>query len=202
MLNSDGVEVEADYFDSLEPNTTLMVLCGEERWTAQFTGGSSDDNSADRGNEKPKEEDYNDMMKLVESIQSNKWKKKKTDSQRIRFRTSIGWMHFSAKEKRYKQVRSSKLDPKNILDTALHKDISYDEIVKMAADFFFPDGRSRKGKKSCMLFMLGKVNNVIIPKEGFSLAKYAENKMTLKLRIYLYSKVKVCFIFIYILLSI
>jgi hypothetical protein len=111
-------------------------------------------------------------------------------------------MHFSAKEKRYKQVRSSKLDPKNILDTALHKDISYDEIVKMATDFFFPDGRSRKGKKSCMLFMLGKVNNVIIPKEGFSLAKYAENKMTLKLRIYLYSKVKVCFIFIYILLSI
>jgi hypothetical protein len=38
VLNSDGVEVEADYFDSLEPNTTLMVLCGEERWTAQFTG--------------------------------------------------------------------------------------------------------------------------------------------------------------------
>lgn len=36
VLNSDGVEIDEDYFLLLAGNTELMLLQGDERWVPQY----------------------------------------------------------------------------------------------------------------------------------------------------------------------
>jgi len=58
-------------------------------------------------------------------------------------RLDLGWLHFDAASKTYKQVR----DPSGGGTRKLHVDIttSFEVVLAMAQDLYFPDGQSNKG---------------------------------------------------------
>ena len=103
------------------------------------------------------------------------------------FKIALGWMHWSYKDRKYKQVRSNKGE-KSKTENLSFGPMSYDEVMSKAIQTFFPKGKSKKGRKEAMTFSLGNVKGLELRKEGFSLEDYVKQCTTQKCRIYLLSK--------------
>ena len=101
---------------------------------------------------------------------------------------SLGWMNYSYKDNRYKQIRSSKGEKTITENILLCSTTNYEELLAKAISVFFPKGRSRRGRREKMVFALGNSKGVEIPKEGFTVEQHLKKLSTQKARFYLLSK--------------
>lgn len=104
---------------------------------------------------------------------------------------TIGWLHYSYKDGKYKQIRSSKGEKSLTDNVILKSDTTYEEIMNRASAIYFPKGRSKKGRIEHMKLSLGTSKGETVPMENFSLEKYTSMLPTHQKRIYLLSKAQV-----------
>ena len=108
------------------------------------------------------------------------------------YKITIGWLHWSYKDHKYKQIRSAKGQLGGTFDHSFPKNASYNDILDIALTRFYPKGRSKKGRRCHMLARLGNSKGVeITNSDTFHLGEYLHGCMTQKVRIYLLTKPQV-----------
>lgn len=106
-------------------------------------------------------------------------------------KVQIGWLHFSDDHQRYISVRLQKGGGTREVDVPLNADIQ--QIIQIAEEIFFSDGRSIFGALEDMEVALAKCETLrISTPEGdpFTLQHYIHQCKTTRVRLYLKSKKK------------
>ncbi|XP_063407171.1 uncharacterized protein LOC134690928 isoform X1 [Mytilus trossulus] len=204
VLDADGVEVDHDFFRTLEGNTLLMLLTEDEQWMPadnNFTQNVDRQPSHERVTLKSEEEKMIAMIdKLKEKVKKRKLEPARLDrelnntpsSSNLKFH--CGWKHFSFASNVYKQVKvnSRKLKVTECVNQVIYvkQNATYDEVIQKLTDKYYPCGRSKKGPLHKMTLNLGSFTETINP-EKFSALKYYNDRKTSEARIYLLSKEKI-----------
>ncbi|XP_063407173.1 uncharacterized protein LOC134690928 isoform X3 [Mytilus trossulus] len=147
VLDADGVEVDHDFFRTLEGNTLLMLLTEDEQWMPadnNFTQNVDRQPSHERVTLKSEEEKMIAMIdKLKEKVKKRKLEPARLDrelnntpsSSNLKFH--CGWKHFSFASNVYKQVKvnSRKLKVTECVNQVIYvkQNATYDEIHDMLA---------------------------------------------------------------------
>ena len=162
----------------------------------------------------PKEEDYEDRKrKLVEELKKGreKGKHKKTEaansvtnnldsdsdqratkgpSARKSRKITLGWMHYSSKEKRFVTVRLNNGGGTRRIDVPF--DSTKQDLIAEGKKLFFPGGQSTYGKEEKMLFNLANFRAETVEEHihtaDFTIQRYIEEHKLTLVRLYLTSK--------------
>ncbi|XP_052098764.1 uncharacterized protein LOC127733444 [Mytilus californianus] len=199
VLDADGVEIDNDFFNSLEGNVILMLLKTGETWEPQ-------DNKFNRHERVTLKSEEEKMIAMIDKLREKVKKRKleparldrevnstsSTQSSNLKFH--CGWKHYSFASNVYKQVKSNskklKLTDCGSQIIFVKYNATYEEVIEKLTDKYYPCGRSKKGSLHKMTLSLRSFTETI-NRENFSALQFYNERKTSEARIYLLSKEKI-----------
>ncbi|XP_060565912.1 uncharacterized protein LOC132724945 [Ruditapes philippinarum] len=151
IVLDDSCEIDDDdALGGVADMASLFVLAENQELTLPSSSGQ---NSEDR------------LKAIMHSL-----KKRKIDSQKrpspANLKFSIGWFNYSAKLKRYVNVRTHKGGGIHSIEVTSHSPCIYDQIMEKMKDLFFPNGKSPLGKIALFDFTIGDNKGTIITEKA------------------------------------
>ena len=103
-------------------------------------------------------------------------------------KVTLAWMNFSHKERRYIMLRTQKGG--GTRNVELLRSSSYEDVLRIMKDKFFPNGKSPMGKMSKFNLKIGDFNGNPLPAADFDFPKLI-GKFEKCVKLYLLTKEKV-----------
>ncbi|VDH98795.1 uncharacterized protein LOC143055197 [Mytilus galloprovincialis] len=188
VLYDDGMEVDSDSFLFLDPNTSIMILQGNEIWSPPL----------------PPLNDPQQLLSFIENLKVAKRKavtsvsESRNSSKKSKMpqfvSVSTGWMHYDYADRKFKQVRSSTTQQLPRSDLTIPSSSSYGETLKIMENLYFHNGKNFRGRVSSMVTQLGNSHGEEIP-SFTNIFEYGVRCSTQKSRIYLLTRKKIADVF-------
>ncbi|CAC5375175.1 unnamed protein product [Mytilus coruscus] len=177
LVEDDGTEIDAEFFELLPSNTHLMVIKAGEEWNPEPQPSTSQSAEPCLNNESQR------VNEMVGKIRKAEVGSKRTVSQNVT--TYIGWLHYCYLNAKYVMVKNTKkqqnVGPRPVV---LSRNIAEEQLMTLLRKTFFTRGRSVKGMASNMEFAFGNV-------KGIQIADISDLLSMNKPHIYLLSKEKI-----------